>query len=720
MESMSGHMDPFMHNVFWHENQVCITLQLSPEYSPSHVINQEADAAGEAKSILASFRGEPQGSFPPTFSKAPAIAAMQLPKLRDNLALTGYRLTSFTISQTLQPEPGQKQPEGDVPKGEVAKADTENDINSEVGKYLFATRDKEQNFVPTLICFFNFMKGNMASSGAARTLADLPYMFETAASPARTSSLSGMSAGDMKRDQNGDDKGNSQHGHGNGEGTPISPVVDLVKLINTEGKLKELRDQGVPIVAASPIWFAGATSNGSTGPQPVGCPLTPPIPVPGNVGCSTYPGLFPITMPELPSILRSMTGDGVTVFVLDTLPRRADIHRAVEAAEKRNLLLLDVAENVKFHHNRLPASLEEPGPSHPATGKDINGKLIGFRMPDHGLFVAGIIRDLAPHARIECVRVLNDFCVGDLPTLSKALETIQHRMSPQDPDNNNLPGDLVGKPVVINMSLVIPPDSELKDHGFDESDLAYLRKELQLPIEGLAESGVVFVASAGNEGDLRYPPANPDGIRPEALYPAAFAYNFMKYPYMMIPVGAVDKHGNAASYSCYPGEHGIGTYGGEVPKASKKKSDNCYTQARKIDAPIGLYTAMYYPSLSVDDCEPTYPEPNADAWAYWVGTSFATPIIAAVVARILEYIIRHVPPGTILTPNTHVWHGLTEFAVSGRTVTWDRIGVTKETKVGPMLLAVQKQCKEEEEEEEEREEEIEVVMVDLAVNELGE
>ncbi len=691
MESMSSH-DPFMHNAFWHENQVCITLQLSPEYGPSQGINQEANAPGEVESILARFRGDQQGPFPPTFPKGPVIAAMQLPILRDDLASSGYHLTSFTISQTLQPEPVHKQPEGDIQRGEVAASETEDDINSEVGKYLFATRDKEQGFVPTLICFFNFMKGDMASSSAAPTLADLPYMFEMATSPAGRPSMpemGSMSAGDKKHDQQGNDQSNNNNGGGNGEGNAISPVVDLVKLINTEGKLKALRDQGIPIVAASPIWFAGGTQ--SDGPKPQGCPLTPPIPVSEDVGCSSYPGLFPITLPDLPTILQHMTGDGVTVFVLDTLPRRAEIHRAVEAAEKRNLLLLDVAENVKFHHNRLPVSLEEPGPLYPATGKDINGKLIGFRMPDHGLFVAGIIRDLAPDAHIECVRVLNDYCVGDLPTLSKSLETIQGRMSLQGPDN--LLGDLAGKPVVINMSLVIPADSELLGQGFDASDLAYLRKELLLPIEGLAESGVMFVASAGNEGDLRYPPANPDGIRPEALYPAAFAYDtFMKYPYMMIPVGAVDKRGKAASYSCYPGEHGIGTYGGEVPKPSRKKRDNCYTRVRKIDAPIGLYTAISYPSLSVDDCEPSYPEPNADAWAYWVGTSFATPIIAAVVARILEYIIRHAPPGIILTPNTHVWRGLTEFAVQGHTVTWDRIGATKETKDGPMLLAVQKQC----------------------------
>ena len=73
------------------------------------------------------------------------------------------------------------------------------------------------------------------------------------------------------------------------------------------------------------------------------------------------------------------------------------------------------------HYFKLPDILENPGHNLPKTGKDIYGRLVGFDMPDHGLFIAGIVRDLAPGAAIECMRVLSDYCVGDLATLTKAL-----------------------------------------------------------------------------------------------------------------------------------------------------------------------------------------------------------------------------------------------------------------------------------------------------------
>jgi len=116
----------------------------------------------------------------------------------------------------------------------------------------------------------------------------------------------------------------------------------------------------------------------------------------------------------------------------------------------------------------------------------------------------------------------------------------------------------------------------------------------------------------------------------------------------MIPVGAVNSSGEAASYSNYPGPLGIGTYGGEIPSASKAAPDPVTgTQAQSpIDAPCGIYTSALYPALSVNDPLPTlspppvsYPEyaPSpAVTWAYWSGTSFATPVISALAARVME------------------------------------------------------------------------------------
>src|SRR5437764_8137686 len=83
---------------------------------------------------------------------------------------------------------------------------------------------------------------------------------------------------------------------------------------------------------------------------------------------------------------------------------------------------------------------------------------------------------------------------------------------------------------------------------------------------------------------------------------------------------------------------GVATYGGDLPKDVDIEDGHGYdmTSVKKIDAPIGLYTSPFYPALSIDDPQPTYPTPNASGWAYWIGTSFATPIISAIAARTLE------------------------------------------------------------------------------------
>ena len=76
------------------------------------------------------------------------------------------------------------------------------------------------------------------------------------------------------------------------------------------------------------------------------------------------------------------------------------------------------------------------------------GEHYPIEIADHGLFIAGIIHDIAPSAKIECVRVLDLYCVGDLYMFHDALQYIENRMLQG--------GDLYQQPVVINMSLVIP------------------------------------------------------------------------------------------------------------------------------------------------------------------------------------------------------------------------------------------------------------------------
>ena len=232
-----------------------------------------------------------------------------------------------------------------------------------------------------------------------------------------------------------------------------------------------------------------------------------------------------------------------------------------------------------------------------SVGKDVYGRHYPIELSDHGLFIAGIVRDLAPDARIECVRVLNFLCVGDLQILTGALSKIYNRMLSMNLDTGKV-GDLHGKPVVINLSLVIPTDDEAQQKQLDPSagGLNIIQASLFFVIQSLTGLGAIIVASAGNEGDLR---ESPGAKRPVALYPAAFG----SPPYSLngvIAVGAVDANGHATSYSCSPGTRGIATYGGEVPHIAPPNPHYSNPSLTTLEAMRGIYSSPEYPPLSFD------------------------------------------------------------------------------------------------------------------------
>lgn len=168
-----------------------------------------------------------------------------------------------------------------------------------------------------------------------------------------------------------------------------------------------------------------------------------------------------------------------------------------------------------------------------------------------------------------------------------------------------------------------------------------------------------------------------------ALYPAAFGNSIEN----VIAVGAVTSSDTAASYSCYPGSRGIATYGGEVPEVQPLDPTSSNPVVTIKDALRGIYSSVEYPPLSAVPADPPvqyYVAPNDNGWAYWMGTSFATPIVSAVAARILEL----KATGT-LTGSVHD----VIMKTASRIVTWDNldpsIGVPSGATTGPMLKAMQ-------------------------------
>ncbi len=582
----------YTHNIFWHKDQVVISFYFEEALTDSN--------------------------------KAVIYKKLNQYRLSLNkfLAMHGFALDFFR--------------RGFPPNGEASSPQSHNvGVDSDTpGVYLFGLQSKIQPVFPvpvkgkeiqtSVISFFQLNKTNGAQ----------PSMTTTKSEGMAITQKGSTIDDDEQEDHDSDDRRRRQR-HSKTDAVP-----QVVNLLNDNlGKLNSSEGDGygIQILAASPHMYCGATQ-GDRVTQ--GCPAVPPIPVPVEANCQSSPGLWPITLSlaDKPSMIG--TGEGVTVFVLDALPKRNEITRAAKAAGENNKLLLDVDKHVIFHYDfdSLVNAVDVSGPDEElSVAKDIYGRHTNFYMQDHGLFIAGIVRSIASDASIECIRVLNDYCVGDTNVLLQALKYIHNRMSETNPETGK-EGDLHGQPVVINMSLVLPTDDEAKQKGvkLKSGGKNILRTNLLAAIQSLVELGAVFAASAGNEGDN---PMNPSGQIPDALYPAAFANDKVKG---IISVGASNNTQKAAKYSCFPGPLGITTYGGEIPRAIPSKppkhppTPGCHTKPRAIDALIGIYSSETYPSLSIDDCESTYPAPNKNGWAYWVGTSFATPIISAILACILE------------------------------------------------------------------------------------
>src|SRR5712692_7825558 len=247
----------------------------------------------------------------------------------------------------------------------------------------------------------------------------------------------------------GDDHDDDEDSHSRGK-----RVSRIVGILNEN--LKNLNgDEGghIPITIAAPAWLSGGTPSG-TGQ---GCPLTPPIPVTDS--CSNWH----IDLCDLSSDLQLRTGKGVTVFILDSFPERGVIARAAQDAGSNNPLLNNVNATAAFDYS-LMSGLQEMqvmvDTKNSFVGKDVYGRHYPILLADHGLFIAGIVRDVAPDAQIECIRVLDDLCVGNLQSIVDALNQIYSRVALSS-------GDLFGKPVVINLSLVIPTDDEASSQGID-------------------------------------------------------------------------------------------------------------------------------------------------------------------------------------------------------------------------------------------------------------
>ncbi|GCF09177.1 S8/S53 family peptidase [Dictyobacter arantiisoli] len=377
--------------------------------------------------------------------------------------------------------------------------------------------------------------------------------------------------------------------------------------------LEYFAQQGLHILSAMPNWIVTAAPffYGAGGPA------SPPRPAP-SVEVQSPPQAMPgwhLKFSPPPGLtLDAQDAEDVLVVVLDTAHHPDRIRSAATRPElRRNWLLQQLVNDMRQEDGSFVVEYDRYALTNDVrTGHDISQQARYYLMPDHGLFVSGIIRDLAPRAQIRLVRALNDFGGNDLYSFYAILTDLEHEL---------VSGTI--RRLVINLSLNIMPDiRRLPYLWFQERQwptsqligvqraLGQIEEGLRLLFESLAAHGALVVAAAGNDSTLalqqELPPRPP---RAPARYSSTLAVTSVNSN--LLP----SNFANAANLA--PSTSGVATFGGDGPGVEDKNG--------LPDAVRGVFISPTFPSGAL----------NNTGWADWSGTSFATPMMSALGAHLM-------------------------------------------------------------------------------------
>jgi hypothetical protein len=414
----------------------------------------------------------------------------------------------------------------------------------------------------------------------------------------------------------------------------LGTVKEVVSRVHTQGlaSIAPARTRGgVSLVGAMPHWLGSSLQDfGDGSPASLPAPTKPP---PGG-GRWRYRYTPQNPKLDLRRRVEKVPGRAlVDVLVLDTAPDwDAARSQAARFAQTNGQLhaVVDMLGSQSLPEWQVHA-LRGLGDEGLKLKQAPDGRKRGYQESDHGLFVSGLIHDLAPRANIQLRPVLNPWGVGDLHLLLQVLEKVVG----QKP---------IDKPLLINMSLgflpklqhlhwmwydVNPPndpdfvrDRPIPNQPTDRrwlaghrDDVEDAKRQLHGGIERLTRyllaNNCLGVAAVGNDSLRR---VDNDRQRFEPRVPARYA--------SVLGVAATTSDpSQAARYSNIGdemefGDH-IATFGGDIDSSDGPR-----------DGVIGLYTAERFPTPDGGDGAP-----NDSGWAVWSGSSFATGLATGMVAN---------------------------------------------------------------------------------------
>lgn len=249
---------------------------------------------------------------------------------------------------------------------------------------------------------------------------------------------------------------------------------------------------------------------------------------------------------------------------------------------------------------------------------------------DHGFFVSGLIYAVAPSSDIVLLRVLNEQGQGEIQGLIDALNV--YRLARLASNGGSL------KNTVVNLSLGAhaPDKEELSPDARQQiaemlAPLGYaVPADGPIPVYALDvmmnlfdAQGASVVAASGNHSAQAATPLPPQ-------YPAAFP--------TVVGVSASSKDPRQSCYAnngdlMAPG--GNGNFGDVDLDGIIDATPTPSAEAEDVCLPTHSACTAEGPNCGFGVVSYTWKEPSR-GFAYWVGTSFATPLVSGLAANIIE------------------------------------------------------------------------------------
>ncbi len=225
----------------------------------------------------------------------------------------------------------------------------------------------------------------------------------------------------------------------------------------------------------------------------------------------------------------------------------------------------------------------------------------------HGTFIAGIVRQVVPDARVLAIRVMHSDDVVYEGDLICALSMLVNRIAVAQASDSDKMVD------VVSLSL-----GYFSESAGDEA----LSVPLWQLIEALLDMGVVVVAAAGNYSTSR------------RFYPAAFAQRPASPGQVpLISVGALNPNGSKAIFS--DGGHWVTAWASGGAVVSTLPTDVNGSRSPELRMPAHPDNPMP-PGVSLPGHrEALDPDDYSCGFGVWSGTSFSAPLLGAHIVRSL-------------------------------------------------------------------------------------